>query len=55
MRLAAAWLRNEHMTVAQVATLLGYESDASFSRAFKRFIGVAPGAFRPRVADVNVP
>jgi AraC-like DNA-binding protein len=55
MRLAAAWLRNEHMTVAQVAALLGYESDASFSRAFKRFIGVAPSAFRPRVADVNVP
>jgi AraC-like DNA-binding protein len=55
MRLAAVWLRNEHMTVAEVATALGYESDASFSRAFKRFIGVAPGAFRPRVADVNVP
>jgi len=55
MRLAAAWLRNEHMTVAQVASLLGYESDASFSRAFKRFIGVAPSAFRPRAADVSVP
>jgi AraC-like DNA-binding protein len=55
MRLAAAWLRNEHMTVAQVAASLGYESDASFSRAFKRFIGVAPSAFRPRATDVNVP
>jgi len=55
MRLAAAWLRHEHMTVAEVASLLGYESDASFSRAFKRFIGVAPGAFRPRGADVGIP
>jgi AraC-like DNA-binding protein len=55
MRLAAAWLRNEHMTVAQAATLLGYESDASFSRAFKRFIGVAPGTFRLRGAEVSVP
>jgi AraC-like DNA-binding protein len=55
MRLGAAWLHNEHMTVAQVAELLGYESDASFSRAFKRFIGVAPGAFRPRAIDVSVP
>jgi AraC-like DNA-binding protein len=55
MRLAAAWLRNEQMTVAEVATLLGYESDASFSRAFKRFIGVAPSAFRPRMANVAVP
>ena len=43
------------MTVAEVALLLGYESDASFSRAFKRFIGVAPGAFRPQMADVSVP
>lgn len=55
MRLGAAWLRNEHMTVAQVASMLGYESDASFSRAFKRFIGVAPSAFRPRATDVSVP
>jgi AraC-like DNA-binding protein len=55
MRLAATWLRNDHMTVAEVATLLGYESDASFSRAFKRFIGAAPGTFRPRGADISVP
>jgi AraC-like DNA-binding protein len=55
MRLAAAWLRNAHMTVAEVSRLLGYESDASFSRAFKRYIGVSPGSFRPRAADVNVP
>jgi hypothetical protein len=25
---------------------LGYESEAAFSRAFKRFIGVPPGAAR---------
>lgn len=55
MRLAVAWLRNAHMTVAEVASLLGYESDASFSRAFKRFIGVSPSAFRPRATDVRVP
>jgi AraC-like DNA-binding protein len=55
MRLAAAWLRNAHMTVVEVSRLLGYESDASFSRAFKRFIGVSPGSFRGRAADVNVP
>jgi AraC-like DNA-binding protein len=46
MRLAATWLRNEYMTVAQVAAQLGYESDASFSRAFKRFMGVSPSAVR---------
>jgi len=48
MRLAAVWLKNEHMTVAETATRLGYASDAAFSRAFKRFMGIAPGSVRPR-------
>ena len=32
--------------VAQVAVAVGYESEASFSRAFKRLVGDAPGAWR---------
>jgi AraC-like DNA-binding protein len=48
MRLAASWLRNEYMPLSHVAWELGYESDASFSRAFKRFMGVSPGASRDR-------
>ena len=46
LRLAAAWLRNNYMPLSQVAAELGYESDASFSRAFKRSLGVSPGALR---------
>jgi AraC-like DNA-binding protein len=46
MRLAATWLRNEYMTVAEAAAQLGYESDAAFSRAFKRFWGVPPSSSR---------
>lgn len=46
LRLAESWLRNGYMSLSQVASELGYESDASFSRAFKRFIGVSPGAVR---------
>lgn len=46
MHLAARWLRNERLTVAEVATRLAYESEASFSRAFKRSIGVPPSALR---------
>jgi AraC-like DNA-binding protein len=46
MTLAAAWLKNEYMTVSQAAAEVGYESEASFSRAFKRFMGVSPGAIR---------
>jgi AraC-like DNA-binding protein len=47
MRLAAAWLKNESMTVGEVAARLGYASDAAFSRAFKRFMGAAPRVLRP--------
>lgn len=46
MRLASDWLRNGRLTVAEAAARLGYESEASFSRAFKRFLGVPPGALR---------
>jgi AraC-like DNA-binding protein len=29
-----------------MATRLGYRSEAAFSRAFKRYIGIPPGAVR---------
>jgi AraC-like DNA-binding protein len=50
MRLGAVWLKNEAMTVAEIATRLGYASDAAFSRAFKRFMGHSPGSVRSRSA-----
>jgi AraC-like DNA-binding protein len=46
MRLSAVWLRTEDMTVAEVASRLGYASDAAFSRAFKRFFGSSPKSLR---------
>jgi len=46
MCLAEAWLKHGDLTVAQAAAELGYASEASFSRAFKRSIGVSPGAAR---------
>ncbi|MEM6392476.1 MAG: AraC family transcriptional regulator [Planctomycetota bacterium] len=44
MSQAAAWLRGGGVTVSEVAYRLGYESEASFSRAFKSVTGTAPGA-----------
>ena len=46
MHLASLLLRHERLTVSQVAARLGYESDAAFSRAFKRHIGVPPSVAR---------
>ncbi|WP_160003943.1 AraC family transcriptional regulator [Rhizobium sp. 18055] len=47
MHLAHQWLR-EGQRVSAVARRLGYESEASFSRAFKRVIGASPSHFRER-------
>lgn len=45
MRMAGEWL-NRAMPVAEIAARLGYESEASFSRAFKRVMGDAPSRWR---------
>ena len=39
-------MKEEGATVGQLADRLGYRSEAAFSRAFKRVIGVAPGTVR---------
>lgn len=43
---AAAILRADHATIQQVAERVGYESELGFSRAFKRFLGTSPAAYR---------
>jgi AraC-like DNA-binding protein len=46
MQVALDWLQQDDVAVAELATRLGYESEAAFSRAFKRTVGIAPGASR---------
>ena len=48
MQLAANHLRAGTESVAEVAGLVGYESEAAFSRAFKRAVGTSPGQWRVR-------
>ncbi|HEY0817619.1 MAG TPA: AraC family transcriptional regulator [Rhizobacter sp.] len=43
---ARRWIAQEGMRVATAAERLGYDSEASFSRAFKRIIGHPPSAAR---------
>jgi AraC-like DNA-binding protein len=53
MHVALERLRADAVTVADLASRLGYESEAAFSRAFKRVIGLSPGAARPARAAVR--
>lgn len=46
MQLAAARLRDSPRSIGQIAAELGYESEATFTRAFKRATGLAPGRYR---------
>ena len=46
MQVARQQLRSTSASLAQVAEAVGYESEASFSRAFKKAFGVAPATWR---------
>lgn len=39
-------LRNSGLSVSEIATRLGYHSPANFTRAFRKWAGVSPGAYR---------
>jgi AraC-like DNA-binding protein len=46
LQLAANLLRAGNRNVASVAADVGYDSEAAFSRAFKRELGTTPAAWR---------
>lgn len=46
LQLAARMLAESSVKVAAVARDVGYESEASFSRAFRRLVGVSPAQWR---------
>ena len=48
MQVAAGLLRDTDAKLVEVALEVGYESEAAFSRAFKRIVGMSPGAWRKR-------
>jgi len=53
MHVALTWLRGDTAALSDVAARLGYRSEAAFSRAFKRFMGMSPGAARHRAEGVR--
>ena len=46
MQIAAGMLTSRSSSLARIAANVGYESEAAFSRAFKRSTGLSPAAWR---------
>jgi AraC-like DNA-binding protein len=53
MRVALMWLKEDNAPLGDIALRLGYQSEAAFSRAFKRFLGMPPGLVRRNGSSVN--
>lgn len=51
MHVATRWLEDDGISTGEIAERLGYESEAAFSRAFKRVVGAPPGTVRKRRAE----
>jgi transcriptional regulator GlxA family with amidase domain len=52
MQVASSLLLDTNAKLLEVAINVGYESEAAFSRAFKRVAGLSPGAWR-KARQVN--
>ena len=53
MQVAAQELRNTSASLSRIAISIGYESEAAFSRAFKKTFGAAPASWRRSLALDN--
>ena len=49
LRLGAQLLKSTSRSVAEIAAEVGYESEPSFNRAFKRQFGLPPARFRSQL------
>lgn len=52
MQKAAELLRAGHLPLKELASKVGYESEAAFSKAFKRIIGTPPGVYRRGMPEI---
>jgi transcriptional regulator GlxA family with amidase domain len=46
LQIATRLLDDKNISIAEAAAEVGYESEAAFNRAFKKFAGTPPGAWR---------
>lgn len=52
MQRASEMLRRDDLAVKAIAGLVGFKDEAAFSKAFKRYLGVAPATFRRQRAKL---
>jgi AraC-like DNA-binding protein len=53
MRVALMWLKEDNAPLGDIALRLGYQSEAAFNHAFKRFMGIPPGSVRRNAGRAN--
>ena len=51
MQLARRYLADPELSIAEVSFALGYSEPSAFTRAFKRWSGIAPAEYRARAAQ----
>ena len=54
-RFALIYLRDRRNALTEIAFLLGYSDASAFNRAFKRWTGLAPSAYRAQATNGNAP
>jgi AraC-like DNA-binding protein len=55
MHKAIEMIQESRLTTAEIASSIGYESEAAFSKAFKKWNGRGPGAYRRSAARLSLP
>lgn len=53
LEIASGLLAEGSVNLARVVNEIGYESEAAFSRAFKKMVGMPPSVWRRRVRAEN--
>lgn len=53
IQLAKEYLEGGHLTLTEVALLLGYSEQAAFNRAFKKEVGETPGAYQKGIRAIS--
>jgi AraC-like DNA-binding protein len=52
--LASEYLKQRHLSLSEIAFMVGFSDSSNFSRAFKRWTGLAPSNYRAALTDPNV-